>query len=291
MPTTKTFSRNNSIPTQLTEKQFKAFILPHLPVATRGPTSNIPKFKIFNYILKIIYTGMQWKELPIEKNADGKPEIHYTRVFRIYQHWVQFGSLLTIFEASVMNLYNNELLDLSILHGDGTTTAAKKGGEGIGYSGHKRIKGDKIVAFVDRNCNVLSPFTVAPGNRHETTLFEHAFENVRRIFKKLGCSLKGIIASLDSAYDSSSNRKKIFNAGMIPNIKQNPRNRCKEKRGRKRLYEDWIFQERFETVERVFAWEDKFKRLLLRFERISLHHFGMKLIAYTMINLRHFCSI
>ena len=30
-----------------------------------------------------------------------------------------------------------------------------------------------------------------------------------------------------------------------------------------------IFQERFSTIERVFAWEDKFKRLLLRFERIS----------------------
>jgi hypothetical protein len=27
--------------------------------------------------------------------------------------------------------------DLSILHGDGTNTVAKKGGDGIGYSGHK----------------------------------------------------------------------------------------------------------------------------------------------------------
>ncbi len=27
-----------------------------------------------------------------------------------------------------------------------------------------------------------------------------------------------------------------------------------------------IFAERFRTIERVFAWEDKFKRLLLRFE-------------------------
>jgi hypothetical protein len=38
------------------------------------------------------------------------------------------------------------------------------------------------------------------------------------------------------------------------------------------------------------AWEDKFKRLLMRFERISRHHFGLKLLAYTMIHLRHFCS-
>ena len=43
-------------------------------------------------------------------------------------------------------------------------------------------------------------------------------------------------------------------------------------------------------VERTFAWEDKFKRLLLRFERIQQRHYGMKLMAYTLINLRAFCG-
>ena len=54
---------------------------------------------------------------------------------------------------------------------------------------------------------------------------------------------------------------------MIPNINENPRGRKTPKRGRKRLFVTAIFQERFRTIERVFAWEDKFKRLLLRFER------------------------
>jgi hypothetical protein len=44
-------------------------------------------------------------------------------------------------------------------------------------------------------------------------------------------------------------------------------------------------------VERTFAWEDKFKRLLLRFEHIQQRHYGMKLMAYTLINLREFCGI
>jgi hypothetical protein len=43
-------------------------------------------------------------------------------------------------------------------------------------------------------------------------------------------------------------------------------------------------------VERTFAWEDKFKRLLLRFERIQQRHYGMKLLAYTLMNLRTFCG-
>ena len=51
-----------------------------------------------------------------------------------------------------------------------------------------------------------------------------------------------------------------------------------------------IFRERFQTIERVFAWEDKFRRLLLRFERLSGLHYALKTLAYTMINLRHFCQ-
>jgi hypothetical protein len=39
----------------------------------------------------------------------------------------------------------------------------------------------------------------------------------------------------------------------------------------------------------VFAWEDKFRRLLLRFERVSQVHYAFKTLAYTLTNLRHYC--
>ncbi|WP_246279257.1 hypothetical protein, partial [Paraburkholderia ultramafica] len=52
------------------------------------------------------------------------------------------------------------------------------------------------------------------------------------------------------------------------------RGRKNPKRGRKRRFDPAIFEERFRTIERVFAWEDKFRRLLLRFERISDVHYA-----------------
>jgi hypothetical protein len=61
------------------------------------------------------------------------------------------------------------------------------------------------------------------------------------------------------------------------------------KRGRKPIFDEASFQERFYTIERVFGWEDKFRRLLLRFERLSHLHYAFKSLAYAMINLRHFC--
>ena len=57
---------------------------------------------------------------------------------------------------------------------------------------------------------------------------------------------------------------------------------------RKLRFDPAIFEERFRTIERIFAWEDKFRRLLLRFERLSPVHYAFKTLAYTMINLRHY---
>nr|WP_255631602.1 hypothetical protein [Caballeronia sp. dw_19] len=76
---------------------------------------------------------------------------------------------------------------------------------------------------------------------------------------------------------------------MRPDIPENRRGRKTPKRGCKRHFDAAIFEECFRTIERVFAWEDKFRRLLLRFERISQVHYAFKALAYTLINLRHYC--
>ncbi len=278
------------IPTHLTLEQFEEFVLPHLHIGSRGPQPKIPLHMIFNYILKLLYLGCQWKELPIKENSDGQPEVHYTRIYRAFRRFEAHGCFDAIFAGSVLQLYEKEYLDISVIHGDGTTTAAKKGGDNLGFSGHKHFKGDKVVAFCDRHCNVIAPFIAAPGNRNESPLLPKALPQVTRIAKQVGLDLNQTIVSLDGVYDSRTNRKAIFNRGMIPNIPENPRGRKTPKRGPQPIFNPAIFQERFNTIERVFAWEDKFRRLLLRFERLSSLHYALKSLAYTMINLRHFCQ-
>jgi transposase len=152
------------IPVQLSETECTAFIFPHLSMPKRGPRCKLGYHRVFHLILWVLYTGMQWKCLPI---AHGKPAMHYTNVYRAFATWADDGLLWQAFIASVRHLAAEKHLDTSVLHGDGTTTA---------------------------------------------------------------------------------------------------------------------------RADRTFAWEDKFKRLLLRFERIQQRHYGMKLLAYTLINLRAFCS-
>ena len=120
-------------------------------------------------------------------------------------------------------------------------------------------------------------------------LLPEGLKALKEVAKEVGLDLRGAYLNLDGGFDSTHNRKCIFNAGMIPNIKENPRHRKSTKRGRKRLCNAVIHALRMQ-VERTFAWEDKFKRLLLRFERLQQRHYGMKLMAYTLINLRAFCG-
>src|SRR4029450_1246140 len=122
------------IPVQLSETEFAAFIFPHLSMPRRGPKCKLGYPRVFNLILWVLYTGMQWKCLPIPQDAHGKPAIHYTTVYRVFAKWAHDGSLWQAFIASVRQLADHHQLDLSILHGDGTNTVVKKGGDGLGYS-------------------------------------------------------------------------------------------------------------------------------------------------------------
>jgi transposase len=119
------------IPAQLSETEFSAFILPHLSMPKRGPKCKVGYHCVFNLILWVLYTGMQWKCLPIPKDPNGRPAIHYTTVYKVFARWADDGSLWQAFIASVAHLAAENHLDLSVLHGDGTNTVAKKGVMGL----------------------------------------------------------------------------------------------------------------------------------------------------------------
>ena len=71
---------------------------------------------------------MQWKCLPVPKDAHGQPAIHDTTVYRALAKWADDGSLQQALIASMAHLSAEKHLDLCVLHGDGTNTVAKKGG-------------------------------------------------------------------------------------------------------------------------------------------------------------------
>jgi transposase len=115
------------IPVQLSEPEFTAFILPYLSMPKRGPKCKLGYHRVFNLILSVLYTGMQWKCLPVPKDPHGKPVIHDTTVYKVFARWADDGSLWQAFLARVRHLATAQHLDTRVLHGDGTNTVAKKG--------------------------------------------------------------------------------------------------------------------------------------------------------------------
>jgi transposase len=135
MSTTAQKPATTPIPVQLSANEFDAFILPHLSMPKRGPKCKLGYHRVFNLILWVLYTGMQWKCLPLPHDAQGKPAIHYTTIYKVFAKWADDGSLWRAFIASVRHLAAAKHLDTSILHGDGTNTVAKKGAMALATRG------------------------------------------------------------------------------------------------------------------------------------------------------------
>jgi transposase len=114
--------RYNEIPKQVSRKDFNRYISPHLRKRTKGPKPKLSFYKIFNYILYVLHTGIQWRQLRTRRN-----ELHWSNVYKWHNRWSKDGSYEKLFEASVIHLKDTEQLDTSIIHGDGTNTVVKKG--------------------------------------------------------------------------------------------------------------------------------------------------------------------
>jgi transposase len=73
-----------------------------------SPAPTLGLHRIFNYILQLLYMGCQWKALPIERNAEGRPEIHYTRIYRALRRWQADRCIDRIFAGSVNKLHQRQ---------------------------------------------------------------------------------------------------------------------------------------------------------------------------------------
>jgi transposase len=112
----------NEIPKQVSRRDFNQHIKPHLRKRMKGPKPKLSFYKIFNYILYVLHTGIQWNQLRTRRN-----ELHWSNVYKWHNRWSRDGSYQRLFEASVIHLKDTEQLDTSLLHGDGTNTVVKKG--------------------------------------------------------------------------------------------------------------------------------------------------------------------
>ena len=114
--------RYNGIPKQVSRKDFNEYILPHLSKRIKGPQPKLSFYKIFNYSLYVLHTGIQWNPLRTRRH-----DLHGSNVYKWHNRWSKEGSYEKLFEASGVHLLDTEQLDTTRLHGDGSNRVVKKG--------------------------------------------------------------------------------------------------------------------------------------------------------------------
>lgn len=93
------------------------------------------------------------------------------------------------------------------------------------------------------------------------------------------------VANLDSGFDSAKNELLLTQAGYKANIKKNRRNSGKTQAQLEVGLDQAAYKKRF-IIERTFAWEDKFRRLIVRYERLDSLFLAFKMIAFILITLK-----
>jgi len=106
----------------------------------------------------------------------------------------------------------------------------------------------------------------------------------------LDLDVKGSYITLDPGFDSIRNKWLIDFHGLVAVIKPNRRNTLPSLLNAKldRFEEvKHIYKERY-TIERTFAWQDSYRKLVIRYEKLQCTFLGFRYLAYSMINLRGF---
>ena len=130
--------------------------------------------------------------------------------------------------------------------------------------------------------------TIRPVNDHDNLLFPESFEKLIETADLLRLDIFNCYLTLDSSFDSENNKRMISCQNLIPVIKPNPRNAGREKRYS--MLDDFeevksIYNERIK-IERCFAWQDTYRKLVMRYEKLQCTFMGFRYLAYTMINFR-----
>jgi transposase len=220
---------------------------------------------VLNGILWVLRTGAPWADLP-----DQYPS--FQTCHRRFQYWVRSGVITKIMTALASQLTAIGAIDVRETFIHATFAPAKKGGHKVGKT--KRGKGTKIMAVADRNGLPVSVCTES-ATPHEVTLAVSTL--LKMVVEDAPQNLIG-----DNAYDSDHLDAELpfYGVEVIAPHRRTRRNPTQDGRRLKRYRRRW-------KIERLFAWLQNFRRLVVRYERHAENFLGMLQLASSLILLRH----
>jgi transposase len=262
------------------------WVLPHLPLGSRGFGTTVPLTEIVECIFYRLKTGCQWRELPV-KQFFSKKILHWNSVYYYFNKWGKAGCWGKIW----INILKQNLghLDLSSMELDGSHTLAKNGGGAVGYQGRKAARTTNALFVSDSQGVMLAMATPQEGQHHDLFEIQSLFEEICGLLKQAGICLKGLFLNADPGFDSAGFLQACAKEDIIANVKPNPRNLSAAKdepyeKGN-HVFDGLLYKDR-SVIEHANAWIDGFKALLIRFEFTTRNWMSLHFMAFAIIFLR-----
>ena len=124
-------------------------------------------------------------------------------------------------------------------------------------------------------------------NQQDIEILPEGLSKLVSFATSIGLNLRGSVLTLDTGFDSKTNRELIRKQKLVPMINPNRRN-AKKPIVIARMYR-WfnkeLYQERYK-VERTFGWQDTYRRLAISYDILKETRLGFRHLAYAMINFR-----
>jgi transposase len=132
---------------------------------------------------------------------------------------------------------------------------------------------------------------VQPVHQQDTVILPETLPALVDFTHQIGLDRKGSALTLDAGFDSQIKKESIKAHGMKPVIYPNRRNtKTPIVMARMLRWVDRALYRLRSTVERTFAWQDTFRKLVISYDRLPEIRKGSRLLAYAMINFRVACN-
>jgi putative transposase len=253
-------------------------IVPLLPARPSHPLGchnpRVSDRKAMDAIFFVLRTGCHWNAL----NATGI--CSSSSAHRRFQEWTAAGVFVNLWAQGLQEYDELKGLDWEWLATGGAMTKAPLGGERTGRNPTDRGKSGTKRSLLTEANGVPVGLTVEGANRHDKKLVEATLESIP-VGRPEPTESKPQGMCLDKGYDYDDARDLVRGFAFTAHV----RARGEEAKAMK---QEAGYKARRWVVERTHSWMNRFRRILIRWEKKVENYFGMLHLVCAFITYR--CS-
>jgi putative transposase len=243
---------------------------PH-PLGCHNP--RVPDRSAMNAIFFVLRTGCQWNSL----NATGI--CSSTSAYRRFREWLDAGVFEQFWRLGWLAADALEEIDWSWLSLDGAMTKAPLGGEKIGSNPTDRGKGGVKRSWLTEAHGIPLAIVMAGANRQDMKLVKPILEDLPLSRPLPTAALLPQGLCLDKRYDYGEVRALVAEFGFTAHIRSRGEEASQIKR-------EASFRARRWVVERTHSWMNRFRQILVRWEKLAKTYLAFLHLACAIITWR-----